>query len=186
MIADSRCRLQTAGSATTPLAHWLVGLGLGMLPHDSCDMTKYASVVPLRAGPGKSLTESMTLLVKLGHSCSQVSLSAAIAIPFLGVFVTREHVRHNKSGIAHLGRTRINHLRELPTKFNHFAAVGGLPRPAESVNHRCTFGMRGAEKLGRQPGVPKSRAAFINLEKQVIPRAALGAQNGGHSYETVC
>jgi hypothetical protein len=28
---------------------------------------------------------------------------------FLGVFVTREHVRHNKSGIAHLGRTGINH-----------------------------------------------------------------------------
>jgi hypothetical protein len=27
----------------------------------------------------------------------------------LGVFVTREHVRHNKSGIAHRGRTRIYH-----------------------------------------------------------------------------
>jgi hypothetical protein len=26
-----------------------------------------------------------------------------------GVFVTREHVRHNKSGIAHRGRARINH-----------------------------------------------------------------------------
>jgi hypothetical protein len=26
-----------------------------------------------------------------------------------GVFVTREHVRHNKSGIAHRGRTRIKH-----------------------------------------------------------------------------
>jgi hypothetical protein len=26
-----------------------------------------------------------------------------------GVFVTREHVRHNKSGIAHRGRTGINH-----------------------------------------------------------------------------
>jgi hypothetical protein len=104
----------------------------------------------------------------------------------MGVFVTREHVRHNKSGIAHRGRTRINHLRELPTKLNHFAAVGRLPCPAEPVNHRCTFGMRGAETSGRQPVVPKSRAAFINLEKQVIPRAALGAQNGGLSYETVC
>jgi superfamily II DNA/RNA helicase len=30
-------------------------------------------------------------------------------IYFLGVFVTREHVRHNKSGIAHRGRTGINH-----------------------------------------------------------------------------
>jgi hypothetical protein len=29
---------------------------------------------------------------------------------FIGsVFVTREHVRHNKSGIAHRGRTGINH-----------------------------------------------------------------------------
>jgi hypothetical protein len=27
----------------------------------------------------------------------------------LGVFVTREHVRHSKSGIAHRGRTGINH-----------------------------------------------------------------------------
>jgi hypothetical protein len=35
--------------------------------------------------------------------------------------------------------------------------------------------MRGAEKLGGQPVIPKSRAADINLEKQVIPRAALGA-----------
>jgi hypothetical protein len=33
----------------------------------------------------------------------------------MGVFVTREHVRHNKSGIAHRGRTGINHLRELPS-----------------------------------------------------------------------
>jgi hypothetical protein len=64
--------------------------------------------------------------------------------------------------------------------------LGLLPCPAEQVNHRCTFGMRGAEKLGKQPVVPKSRAAFINLEKQVIPRAALGAQNGGLSYEAVC
>jgi hypothetical protein len=46
--------------------------------------------------------------------------------------------------------------------------------------------MQGAEKLGGQPVIPKSRAAFINLEKEVIPRAALGAQNGGLSYETVC
>jgi hypothetical protein len=104
----------------------------------------------------------------------------------VGVFVTREHVCHNKSGIAHRGRTRINHFRELPTKLNHFAAVGRLPCPAEPVNHRCTFGMRGAETSGRQPVEPKSRAAFINLEKHVIPRAALGAQNGGLSYETVC
>jgi hypothetical protein len=62
--------------------------------------------------------------------------------------VTREHVRHNKSDIAHRGRTRIDHLRELPTKLDHFAAVGRLPCPAEPENHRCAFGVRGAEKLG--------------------------------------
>jgi hypothetical protein len=28
---------------------------------------------------------------------------------FLGVFVTREHARHNKSGITHRGKTRISH-----------------------------------------------------------------------------
>jgi hypothetical protein len=126
-----------------------------------------------------------------GSACSAAAYdlcqaSANSSLGPMGVFVTREHVRHNKSGIAHRGRTRINHLRELPTKLDHFAAVGRLPCPAEPVNHRCTFGMRGAEKLGRQLVVPKSRAAFFNLEKQVIPRAALGAQNGGLSYETVC
>jgi hypothetical protein len=31
----------------------------------------------------------------------------------LGVFVTREHVRHNKSGITHRDRAKINHSREL-------------------------------------------------------------------------
>jgi hypothetical protein len=39
--------------------------------------------------------------------------------------------------------------------------VGRLPCPAEPVNHRCTFGVQGAEKLGKQPVVPKSRAAFV-------------------------
>jgi hypothetical protein len=48
---------------------------------------------------------------------------------FLGVFVTREHVRHNKSGIAHRGRTGINHLRELPTKLNHFCSSGQVTLP---------------------------------------------------------
>jgi hypothetical protein len=58
----------------------------------------------------------------------------------MGVFVTREHVRHNKSGIAHRGRTGINHLRELPTKLNHL--VGRLPCPTEPENHRCTSTLR--------------------------------------------
>jgi hypothetical protein len=132
--------------------------------------------------PPESLQEAVRKLQE-----KVIAACVGRGISFLGgVFVTREHVRHNKSGIAHRGRTRINHLRELPTKLDHVAAVGRLPCPAEPVNHRCTFGMRGAEKLGRQLVVPKSRAAFFNLEKQGIPRAALGAQNGGLSYETVC
>jgi hypothetical protein len=32
-----------------------------------------------------------------------------VACGHLGVFAIREHVCHNKSGIAHRGRTRINH-----------------------------------------------------------------------------
>jgi hypothetical protein len=35
--------------------------------------------------------------------------AAAIISRNGGVFVTREHVRHNKSGIAHRGKTRISH-----------------------------------------------------------------------------
>jgi hypothetical protein len=57
------------------------------------------------------------------------------------VFVTREHVRHNKSGIAHWGRTGINHLRELPTKLNHFCS-GGQVNPAQQ-NQRTTAMLSG-------------------------------------------
>jgi hypothetical protein len=64
----------------------------------------------------------------------------------LGVFVTREHVRHNKSGIAHRGRTRINHLRELPTKLNHYFAIlrkdgklEGLPPLFLSIGHTSSL-----------------------------------------------
>jgi hypothetical protein len=35
---------------------------------------------------------------------------ACAELPLIwGVFVTREHVRHNKSGITHRGKTRISH-----------------------------------------------------------------------------
>jgi hypothetical protein len=40
---------------------------------------------------------------------AQAEMVADIVCDDLGVFVTREHVRHNKSGIAHRGRTGINH-----------------------------------------------------------------------------
>jgi hypothetical protein len=111
---------------------------------------------------------------------------ACTLTPLLGVFATRERVRQNKSGIAHRGRTGINHLRELPTKFNHFCSGGQVTLPNRTREPQVCLWSAGAEKLGWQPVIPKSRAAFINLEKQVIPRADLGAQNGGLSYETVC
>jgi hypothetical protein len=59
------------------------------------------------------------------------------------------------------------------TRLNHFAAVGRSPCLAELVNHRCTFGVRVAEKSGQQPVVPKSSAVVINLENQSYPRQLL-------------
>jgi hypothetical protein len=47
------------------------------------------------------------------------------------------------------------------TRLNHFAAVGRSPCPAELVNHRRTFGVRGADKSGQQPIVLKSSAVVI-------------------------
>jgi hypothetical protein len=47
------------------------------------------------------------------HSEARIDTCSLLVLHLhMGVFVTREHVRHNKSGIAHRGRTRINHLRE--------------------------------------------------------------------------
>jgi hypothetical protein len=100
---------------------------------------------------GEAVVVVVVVVVRLLPGC----IAELLAVCLLGVFVTREHVGHNKSGIAHWGKTRINHLRELPTKLNHFAAVGRLPCPAELVNHRCTVGVQGADKLGKQPVVPK-------------------------------
>jgi hypothetical protein len=39
----------------------------------------------------------------------RIRISGPEILFFLGVFVTREHVRHNKSGITHRGKTRISH-----------------------------------------------------------------------------
>jgi hypothetical protein len=55
---------------------------------------------------------------KVGHMWASTAVrqswpeqhpTAGMVLTVLGVFVTREHVRHNKSGIAHRGRARINH-----------------------------------------------------------------------------
>jgi hypothetical protein len=52
-----------------------------------------------------------------------------------GVFVTREHVRHNKSGIAHRGRTRKNHLRELPTVYAAYLEGNKRLRLSQHIMH---------------------------------------------------
>jgi hypothetical protein len=126
---------------------------------------------------------------RCNHKGRPHNLQLRAAVFFFGsVLVTREHVRHNKSGIAHRGRTGINHFRELPTKLNHFCSGGQGNLPNRTREPQVCLWSAGCREVGGggQPVIPKSRAAFINLEKQVIPRAALGAQNSGLSYETVC
>jgi hypothetical protein len=46
---------------------------------------------------------------EVNHAASHQCLQWKPAPAYLGVFVTREHVRHNKSGITHRGKTRISH-----------------------------------------------------------------------------
>jgi hypothetical protein len=57
------------------------------------------------------LSSKKKALCVWGGGWGQMCVDTLIApgVIFLGVFVTREHVRHNKSGIAHRGRTGINH-----------------------------------------------------------------------------
>jgi hypothetical protein len=65
----------------------------------------------------------------------------------MGVFVTREHVRHNKSGIAHRGRTGINHLRELPTKLNHFCSGGQVTLPNRTRESQVCLWSAGCREI---------------------------------------
>jgi hypothetical protein len=78
--------------------------------------------------PGDVMFEVHSCLRCTAHHpscvCIRCAFTACALGLVMGVFVTREHVRHNKSGIAHRGRTGINHVRELPTKLNHFCSVG--------------------------------------------------------------
>jgi hypothetical protein len=47
--------------------------------------------------------------VRFGVVQPVLCMSCVLPAANLGVFVTREHVRHNKSGITHRGKTRISH-----------------------------------------------------------------------------
>jgi hypothetical protein len=49
-----------------------------------------------------------------------------------GVFVTREHFRHNKSGITHQDRAKINHLRELPYQGKPLCSGGQVTLPSRT------------------------------------------------------
>jgi hypothetical protein len=86
-------------------------------------------------------------------TCHMLSVPAATGVAFPtrflgGVFVTREHVRHNKSGIAHRGRTGINHLRELPTKLNHFCSGGQVTLPNRTREPQVCLWSAGCREFG--------------------------------------
>jgi hypothetical protein len=66
----------------------------------------------------------------------------------LGVFVTREHVRHNKSGITHRGKTRISHLRELPTKLKPLCSGGQVTLPSRTSEPQVYLRDAGCREVG--------------------------------------
>jgi hypothetical protein len=78
-------------------------------------------------------------------------------------------------------------LKRTPNQVRPLCSGGQVTLPSRTSEPQVYLRDAGCREVGGgQPVIPKSRAADINLEKQVIPRAALGAQNGGLSYETVC
>jgi hypothetical protein len=109
-------------------------------------------------------------------SCCQT----CTALLVLGVFVTREHVRHNKSGITHRDRAKINHLRELPYQVNHFAAVGRSPfrialfvlpnLPAEREEAHCHHISRRAGGRGSRPQCTKAAVNNRGSRRPPTPR----------------
>jgi hypothetical protein len=70
-------------------------------------LLRIAEAVSAALGEGSGISAGLTAA---GYDMGPVLQGfEAIAAFYWGVFVTREHVRHNKSGIAHRGRTGINH-----------------------------------------------------------------------------
>jgi hypothetical protein len=59
-------------------------------------------------------------------------LTATKKLTFGGVVVTREHVRHNKSGITHRDRAKINHSRELPYQVKPLRSGGQVTLPSRT------------------------------------------------------
>jgi hypothetical protein len=58
------------------------------------------------ASPRGGVAAHVTLRQAVRYDCTHF---ISFVVPLMGVFVTREHVRHNKSGITHRGKTRISH-----------------------------------------------------------------------------
>jgi hypothetical protein len=102
-------------------------------------------VLSVFCSSGKNTAESMYMPEQC--YCCVLQMLAKTGL-FLGVFVTREHVRHNKSGIAHRGRTRINHLRELPTKLNHFCSGGQVTLPNRTREPQVCLWSAGCREVG--------------------------------------
>jgi hypothetical protein len=60
-------------------------------------------------GPAVAAYTFRTALESPGHYTAGIHVTSFLPQHLMGVFVTREHVRHNKSGIAHRGKTRLSH-----------------------------------------------------------------------------
>jgi hypothetical protein len=58
--------------------------------------------------------------------------SSTLSAGNIGMVVTREHVRHNKSGITHRDRVKINHLRELPYQVKPLRSGGQVTLPSRT------------------------------------------------------
>jgi hypothetical protein len=73
-------------------------------------MRRIASGLPGGAAALGLYTACLGRLLKVGvQGNPQTGILQSLPKRILGVFVTREHVRHNKSGITHRGKTRISH-----------------------------------------------------------------------------
>jgi hypothetical protein len=66
----------------------------------------------------------------------------------MGVFVTREHVRHNKGGITHRDRARINHFRELPHQVKPLCSGGQVTLPSRTGEPQVYLWSAGCREVG--------------------------------------
>jgi hypothetical protein len=103
---------------------------------------------PLAVCRAHALLNSVHLRMAVHVTIGPHRWAGSISSHILGVFVTREHVRHNKSGIAHRGRTGMNHLRELPTKLNHFCSGGQVSLPNRTREPQVCLWSAGCREVG--------------------------------------